>query len=205
MLALGGGFELHSEAGKGTIASLHLPVMMPDNGVDAQVLEGDGQPPLREAANRRTPRPASASLPDSEEEVVTPLRVLIVDDHQMVREGLCAILKEYDDLTLVGEASTGEQALELVGTLRPDVVIMDMQMPGWNGAETTRRILAEYPATIVIGLSIQTDRHVAESMLEAGAMAFLPKEASGEALYATIQTAVGRNKHATSPSSHHPI
>ena len=205
MLALGGGFELHSEVGKGTSASLHLPVLIPDNGVEAPVVEGDGQPPLREAANRRTPRPASVSLPDSEGKVVTPLRVLIVDDQQMVREGLCAILKEHDDLTLVGEASTGKQALELVGTLRPDVVIMDMQMPGWNGAETTRRILAEHPATIVIGLSIQTNPHVAESMLEAGVTAFLPKEASGEALYITIQTAVGRNKPATSSSSDHPI
>ncbi|MGH7182912.1 MAG: response regulator, partial [Nitrospiraceae bacterium] len=124
--------------------------------------------------------------------VVTPLRVLIVDDHQMVREGLCCVLEEYNDLTVVGEALTGEQALQLVGTLQPDVVIMDMHMPGWNGAESTKRILKEYPSTVVIGLSIQSDPHVAESMLEAGVAAFLPKEAIGNDLYATIQKAVGR-------------
>ena len=123
---------------------------------------------------------------------MTQLRVLIVDDHQMVREGLNSILEGYDDLTVVGDASTGEQALQSVRTLQPDVVIMDMHMPGWNGAESTKRILKEYPATVVIGLSIQSDPQVAESMLEAGVAAFLPKEAIGNDLYATIQMAVSR-------------
>jgi DNA-binding NarL/FixJ family response regulator len=120
--------------------------------------------------------------------------VLIVDDHQMVREGLRCILEEYDDLTVVGEASTGEQALQLAGILMPEVVIMDMHMPGWNGAESTRRILKEYPSTVVIGLSIQTDPNIAESMLDAGAAAFLPKETIGKELYSAIQTAVHRMK-----------
>jgi len=95
-------------------------------------------------------------------------------------------------LTVVGEASTGEQALQLVGMLQPDVVMMDMHMPGWDGAESTRRILREYPATVVIGLSIQPDPDVTKSMREAGVAAFLPKEAIGNELYATIQTAVNR-------------
>ncbi len=95
-------------------------------------------------------------------------------------------------MTVVGEASTGEQALQLAGTLMPEVVIMDMHMPGWNGAESTRRILKEHPSTVVIGLSIQTDPHIAESMLDAGAAAFLPKETIGKELYSAIQTAVHR-------------
>ena len=98
--------------------------------------------------------------------------------------------KEYDDLTVVGEASTGEQALELAGTLMPEVVIMDMHMPGWNGAESTRRILKEHPAIVVIGLSIQTDPHVSESMLDAGVAAFLPKETSEGNCMSAIKTAV---------------
>ena len=102
------------------------------------------------------------------------------------------MLKEYDDLTVVGEASTGEQALQLTGTLVPHVVIMDMNMPGWNGAETTRRILKAHPSTTVIGLSVQTDPHVAESMLNAGAAAFVQKDTVGQELYLTIQTAVHR-------------
>jgi len=196
MLALGGGFDLQSEMGKGTVASLYLPVTIPDNRVETTAVGGDEAPPVQtalEAANQRTPRPVPAPLPHGGAHSVTPIRVLIVDDHHMVREGLCSILNEHDDLTIVGKASTGEQALQLVGTLTPDVVIMDMHMPGWNGAESTRRILSAHPRTVVIGLSIQTDPHVAQSMLDAGAAAFLPKEASGEALYATIQAAVGRS------------
>ncbi|MEO5631843.1 MAG: response regulator [Nitrospiraceae bacterium] len=182
MTALGGSFDLQSEPGKGTVASLHLPFTASGEGIETQVA----------AAPRRPPGPGSAPPSPSEANVVTPLRVLIVDDHQMVREGLCCILKQYNDLTVVGEASTGEQALQLAGTLMPEVVIMDMHMPGWNGAESTRRILKEYPSTVVIGLSIQTDPHIAESMLDAGAAAFLPKETIRNELYSTIQTAVRR-------------
>jgi signal transduction histidine kinase len=176
MIALGGSFDLQSVPGKGTVASLQLPHTASDGKVE-------------DAAPLRSLSPGLTSI---SRRLVTPLRVLIVDDHQMVREGLNSILEEYDDLTVVGEASTGEQALQSVRTLQPDVVIMDMHMPGWNGAESTKRILREYPATVVIGLSIQSDPQVAESMLEAGVAAFLPKEAIGNDLYATIQTAVSR-------------
>jgi len=180
MIALGGGFDLQSVPGKGTVASLRLPHTASDENVeDTQVAEEQGRV-----------KHVSTSV---SQHVMTPLRILIVDDHQMVREGLCCILEEYDDLTVVGEASTGEQAIQLVGALHPDVVIMDMHMPGWNGAESTKRILKQYPATVVIGLSIQNDPHIAESMLEAGVAAFLPKETIGNDLYATIQTAVSRD------------
>ena len=180
MIALGGGFDLQSVPGKGTVASLRLPHTASDGHVeDTQMAEDQGRV-----------KHVSTSV---SQHVVAPLRILIVDDHQMVREGLCCILKEYDDLTVVGEASTGEQAFQLVGRLHPDVVIMDMHMPGWNGAETTKRILKQYPATVVIGLSIQNDPHVAESMLEAGVAAFLPKETIGNDLYPAIQTAVSRD------------
>ena len=188
MIAIGGNFDLQSVPGKGTVASLQLPHSVSYGNVeDTQVAEDQGT--VKHAAPLRSLSPGSTSV---SLDVGTPLRVLIVDDHQMVREGLCCILEQYDDLTVVGEASTGEQALQLVGTLQPDVVIMDMHMPGWNGAESTKRILKQYPATVVIGLSIQSDPQVAESMLEAGVAAFLPKEAIGNDLYATIQTAVTR-------------
>lgn len=179
MMAIGGTFDVQSVPGKGTVASLQLPYPMFGGQITGTEVTAD---------QRRIPAKHAA----------TPLRVLIVDDHQMVREGLCCILEEYDDLTVVGEASTGEQALQLVGMLQPDVVIMDMHMPGWNGAESTRRILKEYPATVVIGLSIQSDPHVAQSMLEAGVAAFLPKETIGNELYATIQTAVSRESSRSS-------
>jgi len=171
MMALGGAFDVQSVPGKGTVASLQLPYPMPGGQINgAELTAEQGRIPTKHAA----------------------LRVLIVDDHQMFREGLCCIFEEYDDLTVVGEASTGEQALQLVGMLQPDVVMMDMHMPGWDGAESTRRILREYPATVVIGLSIQPDPDVTKSMREAGVAAFLPKETIGNELYATIQTAVNR-------------
>ena len=114
------------------------------------------------------------------------------------------MLKEYVELTVVGEASTGEQALQLVGTLGPHVVIVDMNMPGWNGAETTRRILTAHPSTTVIGLSVQTDPHIAESMLKAGAAAFLQKDTVGAKLYSTIKTAVQRMASSRSIMSRPP-
>lgn len=198
MTALGGSFDLQSIPGKGTVASLHLPVTVSSESIEAEVKT----PSFENVASRRAFEQDLVPPSPGEPNAVTPLRVLIVDDHQMVREGLCSILREYDDLAVVGEASTGEQALQLAGTLFPEVVIMDMHMPGWNGAESTRRILKEHPTIVVIGLSIQTDSHVSDSMLAAGAAAFLPKETIGSELYSTIQTAVRRMKSRTLSRSH---
>jgi CheY-like chemotaxis protein len=198
MTALGGSFDLQSIPGKGTVASLHLPVTVSSESIEAEVKT----PSFENVASRRAFEQDLVPPSPGEPNAVTPLRVLIVDDHQMVREGLCSILREYEDLAVVGEASTGEQALQLAGTLFPEVVIMDMHMPGWNGAESTTRILKEHPTIVVIGLSIQTDSHVSDSMLAAGAAAFLPKETIGSELYSTIQTAVRRMKSRALSRSH---
>ena len=192
MIALGGDFDLQSEPGKGTVASLHFPFKMPSIHIEVQQAEEESPSPTRAKLSREHTDLNVTIASAEKRDIATALRVLVVDDHQMVREGLCCMLKEYDDLTVVGEASTGEQALQLVGTLVPNVVIMDMNMPGWNGAETTKRILKAHPSTTVIGLSVQTDPHVAESMLKAGAAAFLQKDTVGQELYVTIQTAVHR-------------
>ncbi len=201
MAALGGGFDLLSEPGKGTVASLHLPLAASGKSIGDQPVDAADAVPSKEAAPRRILEPGPATASITKTDGLTTLRVLIVDDHQLVREGLRCMLEQYQDLTVVEEASTGKEALQLAGTLLPDIVIMDMHMPGWNGAESTRRILQKYPATVVIGLSIQTDPHVAESMLGAGAAAFLPKEAIANDLYATIQAAVRRRPPATSLTS----
>ncbi len=201
MIALGGDFDLQSEPGKGTVASLHFPFRMPSIHLEAQEAEAEGQFPTRTQLPRGHTDLNVTIASAEKRDIATALRVLVVDDHQMVREGLCSMLKEYDDLRVVGEASTGEQALQLVGTLVPNVVIMDMNMPGWNGAETTRRILKAHPSTTVIGLSVQTDPHVAESMLNAGAAAFVQKDTVGQELYVTIQTAVRRMTSSRSATS----
>ena len=201
MMALGGGFDLQSETGKGTVASLHLPYTASGDSREASMELA----PTQAAKPRRTSAPTAATSSSRDASAGTPIRVMIVDDHHMVREGLICILKQYADLTVVGEASTGKQALQLIDTLMPEVIIMDMQMPGWDGAESTRRILQKYPATVVIGVSIQTDPHVAKSMLDAGAAAFLPKETAGNHLYAAIQAAVQRRTSSRSFMLPHPI
>ena len=82
-----------------------------------------------------------------------PVRVLLVDDHTMVRRGLATFLKAFDDLLLAGEAATGEAAIQLCGRLMPDVVLMDLVMPGMDGVETTRLIRQKYPTVKVIALT----------------------------------------------------
>ena len=97
MTALSGSFDLQSEPGKGTVASLHLPFTASVEIIEGQVVETESPASLENAAPRRTPGPSLATPSLGESNVVTPLRVLIVDDHQMVREGLRCILEEYDD------------------------------------------------------------------------------------------------------------
>ena len=189
MTALGGNFDLQSEPGKGTVASLHVPFLASGESIETQVAGGEGRTSLLEAALPRPPKPGEATLAPSKADVVISLGVMIVDDFDLVRKSLRSHLEQYDDLTVIGEASTGEQAVQLACELHPDVVIMDMNMPGMNGAESTRLILKELPDTVVIGLSVQTDSDIAKSMLDAGAAAFVAKDTAVHELYATILAA----------------
>jgi|CXWL01.1.fsa_nt_gi signal transduction histidine kinase len=204
MAALGGSFDLRSVPGKGTVASLHLPYTSLDVGTEAPAAEREQSAALEDAVCGGHCHPSLSVDNLSDGKISTAVRILIVDDHQLMREGLHCLLDEYDDLTVVGEASTGQQALQLVGTLMPEVVIIDMQMPGWNGAETTKRILSQYPLITIIGLSVQTDPHIGEAMLEAGASVFLPKEAINTDLYAAILHSLGRSPSPQLHSSRSP-
>ena len=195
MTALGGRFDLQSAPGEGTVASLYLPVSVSSEHTNVGTKKN--AVPLGVAPSQNPTSNLGSSAP-GKTNGMAPVRILIVDDHHMVREGLCSILEQHEDLLVIGEASTGEEGLQLAGTLAPDVIIMDMQMPGWNGDETTRRVLEKHPEIIVIGLSIHTDPHISDSMLAAGAAGFLPKETIGTDLYPLIQTVVRRFK---SPSS----
>ena len=118
------------------------------------------------------------------------MRVLLVDDHAMVRQGLRSVLDAYADMKVVGEAADGEAAVRLAGELLPTVVLMDINMPGCNGIEATRRIKAQYPDMSVIGLSVDADGHNQEAMLKAGAYSLMTKEAAVEQLYSLIYEAV---------------
>ena len=103
------------------------------------------------------------------------IRVLIVDDHQLVRIGLAESIVATDDLEAVGEAANGEQALEKYRLLRPDVVIMDYQMPRMNGAETTANLRQEFPTAAVIILSVYEGEEDIWRAAQAGASGYLPK------------------------------
>ena len=116
------------------------------------------------------------------------IRVLIVDDHTMVRLGLERLLESYDDIDVVGSASSGEEAIALTGTTSPQVVLMDMAMPNMDGIETTRRLIAEHPGVIVIALSTHNDPQQVVGALDAGAHGYLLKDVQPDVLHAGIRS-----------------
>lgn len=106
---------------------------------------------------------------------MTTIKVLLVDDHQMVREGLGNLLRQQSNLDVVGEAADGWMAIEMVREQTPDIVVMDVGMPGLNGIEAARQIVAEVPKTKVIALSVHGDKRFVNEMLKAGASGYLLK------------------------------
>ena len=116
------------------------------------------------------------------------IRVYIADDHAVVRDGLRYLLEAQEDITVVGDAGTGHQAVAGVASLKPDVVVMDVAMPDMNGIQATARIKEAYPATRVIILSMQgTAEHVYRA-LQAGASAYLLKESAGKVLVEAVRS-----------------
>jgi DNA-binding NarL/FixJ family response regulator len=121
---------------------------------------------------------------------MTPLRVLLVDDQALFRRAVAALLATESDLEVVGEAVDGRQALELTRALRPDVILMDISMPGMDGLEATRRIKAELPQVKIVVLSVS---HGERSRLEAaqsGADGYLSKTVEPQALYGALRGVV---------------
>ncbi len=117
---------------------------------------------------------------------------LLVDDHEMVRQGLRWLLEDHEDIRVVGEAKDGREAISLAQELKPDVIVMDVNMPGLNGIEATRRIVLDQPGVIVIGLSFASDPSVQAAMKSAGAYDCLTKERAAEDIYRAIVDAVNR-------------
>ena len=117
------------------------------------------------------------------------LRILIADDHMVVREGLRAILEAAPDLVPVGEATDGAEAVRLAGELSPDVVLMDLRMPGVDGIEAIRRIKARYPQIEIVILTTYDDDEYIVRGLRAGARGYLLKDAGRQALFEAIRAA----------------
>ena len=118
-----------------------------------------------------------------------PIRVLIADDHPLFRDGLTALLTDGPDTELAGAATSGTEAVELARETQPDVVVMDLHMPGLNGVEATRRIVADSPHITVLVLTMFDDDDSIFSALRAGARGYLLKGADQEQIRAAIQAA----------------
>ncbi|MCX7178476.1 MAG: response regulator transcription factor [Proteobacteria bacterium] len=118
------------------------------------------------------------------------IRLLLVDDHKIVREALCSVLEKESDITVVGQAGDGETALALVAELKPQLVLMDIAMPGLSGIEVTREIVAKYHGVNVLALSTYFDRRIVTQMLEAGAGGFVNKAAGRDELLQGIRAVV---------------
>ena len=171
---------MESAPGKGATATVILPV--------------PASPEVKAGPFGQPTRPLSSVLPPTrqrspQDNTPTLIRILLVDDHAMLRQGLRSLVEGYSHLQVVGEASNGVEAIEAVRQLRPDVVVMDINMPQMNGIEATRRIKEEFPTTSVIGLSVLEGPHIAKMMTDAGVCAYLTKESAVDELCHAIDHA----------------
>ncbi|MEN6497070.1 MAG: response regulator [Thermoguttaceae bacterium] len=168
LAALGGRLDIESTPGHGTRIMLTAP-----RNATTRV--------ARRAARVRSEAIASenVALAETPEEFLdltgNKIRVLLVDDHQILRQGMASMLMEEPDVALVGEATNGQEAIELARRTRPHLILMDVTMPVLDGVEATRRIMSELPETRVIGLSMHDESDLAEAMRKAGAVAYLSK------------------------------
>jgi PAS domain S-box-containing protein len=166
---LGGRMRIKSAKGKGS----KFYVVVPDGEIVGKGATAERGPEgrVQEGESKQPPR----------------LRVLVADDHEIVREGLLSLLGEEHNIEVVGEAANGREAVDLAGRLRPDVVIMDVAMPLIDGDEATRQIKMHLPQTRVIALSMYGDEDSIERMRQAGAEAYVLKTAPSEELLAAIR------------------
>lgn len=187
MEAIDGWMEVESKPGAGTRVTLGVSLTGAPGGLSSAEPAPPGLTVLERAA---AAEPARSGWEGTH---AVPIRVLLVDDHAMVRQGLRSVLEGYADLDIIAEAADGEEAVNLAGLLKPDLVVMDVNLPRLDGVEATKRILQAQPDTVVVGLSVNQAEHVKRAMKAAGAVAFLTKESAADQLYETIGAVVGRH------------
>ncbi|MGB7861619.1 MAG: response regulator transcription factor [Acidimicrobiia bacterium] len=131
------------------------------------------------------------------------IRVLVVDDHDLLREGVVGTLSNFDDIDVVGEANNGDAAVALVADLEPDVVVMDLVMPGGSGMDAIRQIRDKHPSTRVLALTSFTDGSLVRRAIEAGATSFLFKTVDVDGFASAVRsTAAGQTTLAPGVAAH---
>lgn len=123
------------------------------------------------------------------------IKVLLVDDHELVRTGIEVLLNSQEDIEVVGVAQCGEAALEQLNDISPDVVLMDINMPGIGGIEACRRILQQHKKINVIALSIHNDGPIPQQLLKLGAVGFISKGSAVEEMVAAIHTVMSGKRY----------
>ncbi|HEY7697986.1 MAG TPA: response regulator, partial [Vicinamibacteria bacterium] len=167
---LGGRVSIESSPGKGTQITVQVPTLRAG---------------AADTAETET-RPLAATDASG---AANKIRVVLVDDHAILREGLASLLQRYGDIEVVGEAEDGQVAIELAHLLHPDVVVMDLSMPRVNGIDATRRIVAELPRVKVVGLSMHEEEYGMSAMRRAGAVACVIKAGPPDDLVTAIRRA----------------
>ena len=182
MQAMGGRLDVSSRPGEGTMVTMMLPLAKTKQAEEPVRFAGA-------AAKQASEQQPAYHIPHApfHPPPGNTIRLLLVDDHTMVRQGLRSLLESYEDVMIVGEGSNGEEAIELVEQLRPALVVMDLNMPKKNGIEATARIKARWPETVVIGLSVQAGEEARRAIVNAGGAVLLTKEAAVDELYRTIR------------------
>jgi DNA-binding NarL/FixJ family response regulator len=133
------------------------------------------------------------------------LTLMLADDHQILRQGLKALLKTEPDFHLVGEASDGLEAVRLAERHQPQVLVLDLMMPGLNGLEVTRQVLRRSPRTRVVVLSMHSDEAYVVEALRSGASAYVLKEFGAEELVRAIRAVVAGQRYFSPPLSEHTL
>lgn len=116
------------------------------------------------------------------------IRIILADNHRIMREGLCSLFQKQAGMEVVGEADNGEVAIERAGELKPDVIVMDINIPGMDGIKVSRRIMSENPTVKILVLSAHLHKHIIDHALRAGVLGFVLKECTFEELTRAICT-----------------
>ena len=118
------------------------------------------------------------------------IKVLLVDDHELVRTGIESLLNSQDDISVVGVTNCGEKALEFLEHVTPDIILMDINMPGIGGVETCRRMLQRFPEIRIVALSVHNDGPIPPQLLKMGALGFISKGSPVEEMVVAIHTVI---------------